>query len=267
MVASSSVADIHKMPPLIAIVGETASGKSALALELALRFSGELICADSRTIYVGMDIGTAKPSKSDQKLIRHHLIDIRNPDQRFTAAEFKKLANEAVKDICNIGKLPILVGGTGLYIDSVIFDYKFSSKQESAKRDSVNPRHLGEGTAAANKLRNNTLLLGMATERESLRRKISERVDNMLENGLEAEAARLAKLYGWNCEALTAVGYKEFRDYFNSSESLDQVRQNIIKNTQDYAKRQRTWFKRNKSIQWVSDPSKVVEIVTTFLNK
>src|SRR5665213_1747042 len=109
-----------KLKPLIVIVGATASGKSKLAMEIAERFDGEIITSDSWTVYKGFNIGTAKPTPEDQKLIRHHLLDVTTPDEGFSAAVFKRLANEAINDIQNRGKLPIMVGGTGLYIDSVI---------------------------------------------------------------------------------------------------------------------------------------------------
>src|SRR4051794_8421565 len=105
-----------KKPPLVCVVGETGAGKSALAIKLARRFSGEIIAADSRTVYKGMDIGTAKPSPEDRVAVPHHLLDIVYPDEKFTAADFKRLANAAIKDIAGRGKLPIMAGGSGLYI-------------------------------------------------------------------------------------------------------------------------------------------------------
>ena len=110
---------------LVVILGPTASGKSAMALELAQKFNGEIVCADSRTIYKGMDIGTAKPSIQEQQLVRHHLIDIVEPDRPFSAAQFKQAAQDAIAEIQSRGKLPFLVGGSGMYIDSVIYDYGF----------------------------------------------------------------------------------------------------------------------------------------------
>src|SRR5688572_21256799 len=120
--------------PLIVIAGPTASGKSALAMKVAKKYNGEIICADSRTVYKGMDIGTAKPSAVDRKEVPHHLLDIVQPNQPFTAADFKEQALAAIDDISGRGKLPIMVGGTGLYIDSVIFDYRFGDPADPDKR-------------------------------------------------------------------------------------------------------------------------------------
>ncbi len=252
--------------PLIVIVGPTGSGKSALALELASSYSGEIICADSRTVYKGMDIGTAKPSPSDLRQVAHHLLDLVEPGQRFTAAEFKRLAEAAIGDILARDKLPFLVGGTGLYVDAVIFNYQFS--EQGAERDPRNPRHLQTGSSPDNhkEMRPNTLVIGIDPGKEVLKQRITARVEAMFEQGLKEEVRRLAQTYGWGNEAMTGVGYKEFKGYFAGDTSLEEVRASILKNTVDYAKRQRTWFKRNKSIQWLSDPRDAVEIVTTFLN-
>src|SRR6187431_630808 len=111
--------------PLIAIVGQTASGKSGLAMRIARQFNGEIICADSRTIYKHMNIGTAKPKPDDRKLIKHHLLDIIEPNEKFSASEFKSKALLAIGDISKRGKTPLLVGGTGLYVDSVLYDFSF----------------------------------------------------------------------------------------------------------------------------------------------
>ena len=113
------------MAPLIVITGPTASGKSGLALELAERYHGEIICADSRTVYKGMDVGTAKPSADNQVRVPHHLLDVVEPGERFTAGEFQRLARQAITDIRGRGHIPFLVGGTGLYIDSVVLNYAF----------------------------------------------------------------------------------------------------------------------------------------------
>ncbi len=117
---------VAKVVPLLVIVGETASGKSALSMSLARKFNGEIICADSRTIYKDMDIGTAKPNAEDRAEIKHYLLDIIEPGQRYSASQFKEDALKAISEITKRGKLSILVGGTGLYIDAVIFDYQFN---------------------------------------------------------------------------------------------------------------------------------------------
>ena len=120
--------------PLIAIVGSTASGKTELAIGLAEAYNGEIICADSRTIYRGMDIGTAKPTADERSRVRHHLLDIIDPNQRLSVAEFKQLAESTISDIHNRGKVPFLVGGSGLYIDSILYDYTFASEADPKLR-------------------------------------------------------------------------------------------------------------------------------------
>src|ERR1022692_2160288 len=114
-----------QISPLLVIVGETASGKTDLAIRLALEFNGEIICADSWTVRREVNIGTAKPTPKQQAMVAHHLLDVVGPDEDFTAAVFKRLANEAIDDIASRGKLPIMVGGTGLYVDGVIYDFGF----------------------------------------------------------------------------------------------------------------------------------------------
>ncbi len=254
--------------PLVVVVGETASGKSALALELAQRFNGEIICADSRTIYKGMDIGTAKPSVEDQRVIPHHLLDVIAPDQKFSAADFKGQATSLIKDISSRGKLPIMVGGTGLYIDSVLFDYQFSD-QVSRERDQQNPRHL-KHTNNSDRLkpvRSNTLIIGLQVPKEELEQRIKNRVDVMVQSGFIEEVKQVSDHYGWNASALQAPGYKAFREYLNGAVDLNHAKAIFMKNDLSLAKRQRTWFKRNKSIHWLTGPSKAVDITTAFLNK
>ena len=289
---------LQSTSPLVVIVGETASGKSALALELAERFNGEIICADSWTVRREVDIGTAKPKAAERARVAHHLLDLVGPCEDFTAAVFKDLALEAIDDISLRGKLPIMVGGTGLYIDGVIYDFGFLEQGDREARRELNSltipqllerikeqgielgsvdvrnkrrliRLLETGGAKPTKglLRPNTLIIGPKVEREELKRRIEQRVSGMLAAGLEREVKGLADTYGWECEALKGVGYREWREYFEGSQNLVETRQRIIKSTLDLAKRQRAWFKRNDSIQWVSDKSNAVDIVTTFLNK
>lgn len=287
------------LSPLLVIVGETASGKTSLAIKLAQKFNGEIICADSWTVRQGVDIGTAKPSPKERTMVPHHLLDLVEPCEDFTAAVFKQLANDAIDDITSRGKLPIMVGGTGLYIDGVLYDFGFLPAGDSYERKILNKMStadlllrisekgikLGDvdirnkrrlirlietnGAMPTKKeLRPRSLILGLMGERQTTENRITKRVDAMIKAGLEAEVRGLAKRYGWNCEALKGIGYAQWRDYFEGSETRGEVRQKIIKVSLDLAKRQRTWLKRNKSIQWIPTPVKwinVVDAVTTFL--
>lgn len=252
----------RKQAPLIAIVGETASGKSALALELAKRYDGEIICADSRTVYKGMDIGTAKPSKEEQAEIPHHLLDIVEPSERFTVADFKSRANQVIDEITARGKLPIMVGGTGLYVDSVLFDYDFSP--EDAERNEQNPRHLKEPVQGSRELRPHTLILGMSVPKEELEKRIEQRVEKMIQQGLEDEVMALADRYGWEPPAMSGVGYQEWQAYFAGTQTLAETKQLVIIHTRQYAKRQRTWFKRNKYIYWFADAASALACATNW---
>lgn len=284
--------------PLVVIVGETASGKSALAMELARQFNGEIINADSWSVYRGFDIGTAKPSIGDRARIPHHLIDVADPRIGFSAAEYKRLALAAIVDITSRGRLPILVGGTGLYIDSVIFDYSFLPPAAPEVRMAYNKLTIGEllrkaaeagidtsgidirnkrriirlletdgALATRNELRHNTLIIGLQIPRDTLRMRVTKRVDAMLATGLEQEVVRLGAKYGWGVEPMKGIGYREFHDYFNGVQTIEQTRDRIINATMNLAKRQRTWFKRNNGIQWTSKQADAVDLITTFLNK
>lgn len=284
-----------RIVPLVAVVGETSSGKSSLALDLALQFRGEIICADARTLYEGMDIGTAKPTQSDRERVRHHLLDVALPTHQISAAEFQKLAYGAIADITSRGKLPILAGGSGLYIDSALFDYRFGTAPNAALRQRLNglsvdelqgiirrqglpmpgntqnPRHLMRAIEAGavidadrSTMRPNTLVLGLVGGNRQQR--ISRRVDDMLALGLEDEARQLFSTYNTSKVLNATIGYKEFVPYFAGLSTIEDVRAQIIKNTLAYAKRQRTWFRRNKSVHWLGDRDEAVDLITAFLN-
>jgi tRNA dimethylallyltransferase len=289
-----------KRPKLLVIVGETASGKSALALHLAQRFNGEILCADSRTIYKGMDIGTAKPSAQDQALVQHHLIDLVSPSESFSAADFKQRADGVITALQGQGKLPILVGGTGLYIDAVIYNYQFrdlpdpiiraelqtltvSELQDRIKQaglrlpeNNYNARHLIR-TIETNgikhesaELRSDAIVLGISIDRKILKQRITKRIDSMTNEGFIDEVRRLSATYGWDLPAMATPGYRAFHEYLNDNKSLDSAKAQFATYDMQLAKRQRTWFKRNKSIQWFPAPvdlAQVVEYITTGLNK
>lgn len=284
--------------PLIVVVGETASGKSALAMELARKFDGELICADSWTVYEDFNIGTAKPTNLERAEIPHHLLDVADAHGGFNVVTFQGIAQAAIDAITRRGRLPILVGGTGLYVDSVIYSYSFPvappkglreeldalSLEQLLKRaeerglvfkdiDIHNKRRVvrlieNDGQLPARQqLRPNTLVLGLSVPREELRERVTRRVDAMLAAGLEFEVQKLAAEYGWSAEPMKGIGYREWQPYFAGTQNLAETRDKIITATMGLAKRQRTWFKRNSSIQWAPDRSKAVEIATTFMNK
>jgi tRNA dimethylallyltransferase len=286
-----------KKSPLVVIVGETASGKSALAMELARQFNGEIIAADSWTVYKGFDIGTAKPTSAEQVQIPHHLLDVADPRKGFSAPQFKRLALRAIEDVAKRGKLPILVGGTGLYVDSVIYDYQFLPPTSPDQRQELNMMTLPDlhhqaevlgldttGIDMRNKrrvirlietngarptkqpLRANTLVLGVGWEREQLRERVEARLERMFEQGLVDEVKQLADMYGWEVEPMKGICYREFYDYFNGTQSLERTKERIISTTMGLAKRQRTWFKRNADIQYPCNFEEAVELTTTFLN-
>lgn len=301
---TTTIDEAQQPGALLVIVGETASGKSALAIELALALNGEIICADSWTVRREVTIGTAKPTAEQQALVPHHLLDIVDPCEDFTAAVFKRLANDKIKDISGRGRLPIMVGGTGLYIDGVLFDFNFLPAGDRGERELLNQLSIDQllakiqeqelelsGIDTRNKrrlirlletngaeqqrqpLRKNTLILGLQTDRELLTERITQRVDAMLADGLEQEVDALQTKYGWNCEALKGVGYSQWQPYFlgqKSAAELVVTQHRILKATLDLAKRQRTWFKRNKSIHWLPTPvnlTAAVDLATTFLSK
>lgn len=252
--------------PLVVIVGETASGKSALALKLAEYFNGEIICADSRTIYKGLDIGTAKPSAEGRLRIPHHLLDVVEPGEHFSAGEFKRLAATAIEDISSRGKLPIMAGGTGLYVDALLYDFSFAPV--NASRDPVNPRHLSREVAKSrHPLRARTLVLGLSVDREALRRRIFDRVEAMVSNGLIAEVQVLGRRYGWDAPAAKAPAYKSLQPYVKGQVGFEEAKALFVRYDMDLAKKQRTWFKRNKDIHWISELDEAVDLITTFLSK
>jgi len=283
------MAALNSVGKLLVIVGETASGKSKLALELAKQFNGEIISADSWTVYRGFNIGTAKPSVEEQAQVAHHLLDIADPRVGYSAAEFKRRASEVIIDINNRGNLPILVGGTGLYIDSVIYDYGFLPAGTSEQREHLNTLTIEElmakikaakintkGIDTRNKrrlirlietrglrpnkggLRPKTLILGLALPVETLVQRITERVDNMLKSGLKDEVKSLADKYGWDTEPMKGIGYREWRNHFEGKQSLEQTKESIIRSSLQLAKKQRTWFRSSRYDQ-PSDHNATIE--------
>lgn len=289
--------NLHKKTPLIAVVGFTASGKTELSIALAQQFKGEIIAADAVTVYKRFDIGSAKPTQKQMSEIQHHLVDITEPDAGFSAADFQQHANKAIAEIAGRGNVPLLVGGSGLYIDSILFDYNFQNQSNPDMREILNKKSLSEllsiahekvlpldtidaqnkrrvirlietdgQTSSRKPLRKNTLVIGINTPKELLRQRVVKRVDSMLGEGLEQEVKTLYKQYGWEIEPMRSIGYREWRPYFENMASREEIRQQIITHTMQLIKKQRTWFKRNPHIHWVNNKNDAVAHVTTFLS-
>ncbi len=281
---------------VLVIVGPTASGKTSLAIDLAKQFDGEIICADSRTIYQGMDIGTAKPTIKQQDGIKHHLLDIVKPDEVFSASDFKIACLQAIKDIKEKHKLPIICGGSGLYIDSVLYDYNFRSKKHTEHKldgytqeqikdlaRSLYPKEyelidnqnmlrviqLIERGPVNNDDRKviklNCKIIGLSPERLTIKRNIALRTKEMLSNGFVQEVQSLLDMYGAKCPAMSTIGYKQIGDMIMHQTDLNDVENTINKATMDYAKRQLTWFRRNNSIVWAENHTKAIEIAKEYL--
>jgi len=272
----------HDELPLVVIVGPTASGKSSVAMQIATQYGGEIICADSRTIYKGMDIGTAKPSKQDQQEVPHWGLDLVEPGERFTAADFKQYSQQAIETIRSKGKLPILVGGTGLYVDGVIFDYQFvetdhelrkkleglslealkeycANNNVSLPENENNRRYViraieqknVSGTRLSTPI-DNSIIVGVTTERDVLRQRIEARAEQLFEIGMVEEAKMLGEKYGWNSEAMTGNIYKLVKQFVDGDFDEDELKRRNATADWQLAKRQMTWLKRNPFIHWVA---------------
>lgn len=270
-------------PPLVVIVGPTASGKTSLAVTLAKRFGGEIICADSRTIYKGMDIGTAKPTKEERAAVPHWGLDLVEPGEYFSAYDFKKYADKKIHEIRSRGKVPFLVGGTGLYVDAVLFDYQFGPPADLALRrelsrmsidelqkycveyhitlpeNSRNKRYLIRAIEQKNmsiRSRNepvgHSIIVGITTDKDVLRQRIHDRAEQIFDDGVVEEATILGEKYGWNNEAMTGNIYPLIQQYMQKKLSASEVQERFITLDWRLAKRQLTWLRRNQYIAWLS---------------
>ncbi|OVE78741.1 tRNA (adenosine(37)-N6)-dimethylallyltransferase MiaA [bacterium G20] len=292
------MATTPQRPKLVVIVGPTASGKSALAIQVAKDFAGEIICADSRTVYKGMDIGTAKPSAADRKTVPHWGLDLVTPGKRFTAYRFKKYAQNAILDIQGRAKLPVLAGGTGLYVDSVLFDFGFRQDADLAKRKKLetmnietlqdfiremslpmplnfkNKRHLirsietkGQSGTKKQKLPEGVLLVGLLPTDKVLRQRINARAQAIFRAEVVGETRRLLSKTGR--EALVTTGGIVYKICLKVLDGKI-TRTEAIKKFQiadwQYTRRQKTWFKRNKFIHWFESPEQAYSYIKSQLN-
>ena len=283
--------------PVIAVVGPTASGKSDLAVQIALEYSGEIVSCDSMQIYKGISVATAAPTKEQTDAVKHHLVEFLDCSKGYSVADYVSDAKEVIADIHARGKLPILAGGTGLYVNSLLNNIHFTEQQtDLALRQKLSDEYdlLGP-TAMLNRLKEldadyaatlhendkkrvvraleiitltgqsvtqaienskiepslyNPLLIGITySDRELLYERINKRVDIMLQNGLLQEA-RQAFEASMNTAA-QAIGHKELFGFFKGEQTLNEALENLKMQTRRYAKRQLTWFNKNKDINWI----------------
>lgn len=306
--------------PLIIIAGPTATGKTKLSVELAKIVDGEIISADSIQVYKGMDIGSAKVTKEEMCGIRHHLIDVLEPSEEFNITVFQRLAKAAIEDIYSRGKVPILAGGTGFYIQSVLYDIDFTENEENSEiREELVRISLEENgkdilfdmlreidpKSAASIDKNNVKRIIRAIEfyklsgkkisehneeqskkeaaynasffvltddRKVLYERIDRRVDKMISDGLVDEVKALLKCgMTKDMVSMQGIGYKEIVSYLNGEITLDEAVYIIKRDTRHFAKRQITWFKREKDVIWfdrsIMSEDEIIKAMTEAYNK
>lgn len=294
------------LDPILVICGPTAAGKTAAAIEVARAIDAEIVSADSGQIYRGLDIGTAKPTLEERGRVRFHLIDILNPDEAFSAADFRARALEAIADIQARGKRVIVAGGTGLYLRALeqgLFEGPGADpgiREELERRiesegveslhrelESIDPEaskaipsknrhrliralevfrvtgrpiseHWREHRSAGDSMGATFLKFGLDPPREELSRRIDERVNEMIHRGLVAEVRKLVEKWGSTASGLKLIGYKEILAHLEGRSSLEDAVRLLQQHTRQYAKRQRTWFRKDKEIQWVSGMTKII---------
>lgn len=270
---------------VVVITGPTASGKTSLAIRLAKKFGGEIVSADSRAIYRGIDIASAKPDMVERGGVPHWGFDLVEVGERFTAADFKRYAYEKFEEIFSRGKIPFLVGGTGLYIDAVLRDYKFGGEVDEAFRNELFSKNIDELQAeiiarkipmpencknkrylvraiekSINEKSNSSeknsnfkyIVVGITTPRDELRERIFSRNENFFETGIVEEAIEISKKYGWGGEAMTANAYPLIKQYLDGELSKSRLIEKMSVRDWRLAKRQMTFMKRNEQINWLS---------------
>lgn len=303
-------------PKVIVICGPTASGKTALSIELAKQIDGEIISCDSMQIYKDMNIGTAKPDEEEKQGIKHYLMDFVSPDERYSVADFKRDATRAIKEILNKGKMPIIVGGTGLYVDSMIYgieyneidvDEKYRKQleerinkegleilyQEAKKIDPIAIKKIShndkkrimrileiykatgktkteqEKESRKNEVEFDYKVFAINMDREKLYERINKRVDIMIDKGLIEEVKSLKSKYNKFPTAMQGLGYKEVVKYLEKEYDRETMVDIIKQETRRYAKRQLTWFRKNKQTVWLdglNDMQNNIDIILEGIN-
>ena len=300
------------MEKVIVICGPTASGKTGLSIELAKRIKGEVISADSMQIYQEMDIGTAKPNKEEQQGVKHYLMDFVSPEERYSVADYKRDAKQAIKEILKKGKTPIVVGGTGLYVDSLIYEIEYPNIEfDEAYRTELEQRVKAEGLEklykeaekidpeATKKISENDekrilrileiyhatgktktqqevesrknpveydyQVYALKWDRELLYERINKRVDLMLEQGLVEEVQGIIKRHQKFPTAMQGLGYKEVVEFLKGNTTQEEMIEKIKMETRRYAKRQMTWFRKNKQTKWLDGQASIPENIEIIL--
>lgn len=284
-------------PKVVVIVGPTASGKTAVSIELAKKINGEIISADSMQIYKYMDIGTAKPTLDEMQGIKHYMLDVVMPDETFNVAKYKKMAEDAIEEILKKGKVPIIVGGTGLYVNTLVDGIEFAEvpgdekyrneliekayregamsiykeleKVDSESAKKIDPNNIRRVARALEiykvtgktktqldiesrkEVKYDYRLFGMEWDRETLYNRIDLRVDKMIEAGLINEVRNVTEKFKISNTAVQGLGYKEVIEYLNGNISYEEMIEKLKLETRHYAKRQLTWFRRDKRIKWI----------------
>lgn len=294
------------MKDIIAIVGPTGIGKTTLSIELAKKLNAEIISCDSMQFYKGLDIGTAKIKEEEKAGIKHHLIDILEPNDNFSVADYQKIVRAKIAELQAKNITPILVGGSGLYIASVLYDYRFLGKErdqeyldnyedyslpdlvETLKKKA--PK-IAENTDLKNRRRvlralekndsdldelsnilyyDNSIIIALNIDRSILYERINKRVDKMIDDGLITEAKNLFS-YHYESQATSAIGYKELFKYFEGLISLEKAIELIKRNSRRYAKRQLTWFKNKMKCLWIhfdlENPDNTIKMVLDLIEK
>lgn len=300
-------------PKVIVIGGPTASGKTALSIKLAKAIDGEIVSADSMQIYQEMDIGTAKPTEEEKRNIKHYMLDIIKPNERYSVADYKKDAKEAIRKIIKKGKTPIVIGGTGLYIDSLIYEIEYPELEidisyrkeleeiadkegllglyEKAKtidkdameKISVNDRkriirvleiyhQTGKTKTELEKESRKEpefdyKMFAIDMNREVLYDRINRRVDIMLENGLIEEVKNIYEKYKEFPTAMQALGYKEVVEYLENKITKEEMIEKIKMESRRYAKRQLTWFRKNKETKWLNGEDSIENNIHIILEE
>lgn len=299
-------------PKVIVICGPTASGKTALSIELAKKIGGEIVSCDSMQIYKEMNIGTAKPTIEEMQGIKHYMIDMISPEERYSVADYKKDAKKAIKKIIAKGKTPIVVGGTGLYVDSLIYEIEYpdiefdenyrkeledraekeglESLYEEAKR--IDPEAIQKISQNDKKRimrileiyditgKNKTQqeiesrkkevefdykVYALSWDREKLYDRINKRVDIMIEQGLIEEVKEIYKKYNKFPTAMQGLGYKEVVEYLENRCTKEEMIEKVKMETRRYAKRQLTWFRKNKQTIWIDGQEKIQNTIKVIL--